>query len=314
MSTLVPFGGPVVVREIAVGAGDDADWTLASAIPAGAQFTHPGGPLHLTFETIDANGDPVAPATADFDYEVRQVVGASVFGGVVVANAVPNQRYVEGQSPDGGYAVRVINKANMPAGSTLLRIKAQAGDGTSELAIRTGTIAQLQALTSTQVSVGDVAWSRTHRRMVYVLTASASASVWAYNEFASFDFFANIAVDTERFVPLSGSTDRATASGPDVRIVAAADGYVHSVSTESSVDTMGVTTCRAYADATGDPTTLIGTAPTQDIDTADKGYVFTFPDGTDFVSGDRVAISLDPTGVNADCGGTVTLGYIITAE
>lgn len=293
MSTLVPFGGPVVVREIAVGAGDDADWTLASAIPAGAQFTHPGGPLHLTFETIDANGDPVAPATADFDYEVRQVVGASVFGGTVVENAVPNQRFVEGQSPDGGYAVRVINKANMPAGSTLLRIKAQAGDGTSELAIRTGTIAQLQALTSAQVSVGDVAWSKTHQRMVYVLTATASASTWAFRRAFRFYWSGATGSSALRYVQFGDGGVSATITGEAV-IPMKFETRVESIRYAGDSDP-GDTDISVHSARSGTPLETSNQATTGAATPKDFDFTATATIPAD----GELSISIDPTGAPA---------------
>jgi hypothetical protein len=175
------------------------------------------------------------------------------------------------------------------------------------------SLATLQGLGLGAVAVGDPAWDTTNLRMVYCLSVASNSSTWGYRVLQDYHFFYNNVGGAERVVPLSDVNDRGSATIPDTRIVAKADGFVHSISVESEVNTMGVTTCRAYADATGDPTTLIGTAPTQDMDTADKGYVFLFPDGTDFVARDRVSVSVDPTGNNANCGGVVTLGYIITA-
>ncbi len=317
MSTLAPFGGPVIVRDIDPASGDDADWTLASAIPAAALFTHPGGPIHLTFDTVDSNGNPVAPGSADFDFELRQIVGGSVFAGVPVVGAVPLQRYAEGQTPDGGYAVRVINKANMPAGASFLRVRAQAGDGTSQLAIRTGTIAQLQALTSAQVSVGDVAWSATHQRLVYALTATAGGSTWAYEEIETYAMEASWTGDANiRYMPFVDSTAGTVITTGRVSLALPYSGRVlRSTLNQNSGTLLGAVDVTTHISADGSaPSTTPTETEAITVAALDTTYTSNF-DGSPFVADGRLVIGVNPA---ADpVGGfimlTLVLAYTVPA-
>ncbi len=127
--------------------------------------------------------------------------------------------------------------------------------------------------------------------------------------FVSHHFFFNNTAALERFVPFNGNVDRQLCSTEEVRIVSAAAGFVHSVSIECDVDTMGATTFSAVADAEGDPTTEIGTASAV-IDTAEKGFVSKFSENR-FEEGDRVGMSIDPTGNMANVGGTLVLAYAL---
>lgn len=124
--------------------------------------------------------------------------------------------------------------------------------------------------------------------------------------FMSFGYCFNDVGGSVLFVPFAGVTPLALCSDPSVRIVAPGPGYVHSVSVECDVTTMGDTDIDAVADLTGDPSTVIGTQSV-DISVADKGYVARFGDGAPFAAGSRVGISIDPTGAMANVAGVVVL-------
>ncbi len=133
----------------------------------------------------------------------------------------------------------------------------------------------------------------------------ADSSTWSRKRLANFKWgFNPTGATTLAFVPFGDISESGSGGVAGTVLIPSFDGRLVRASVNCNVGTMGVTAVAGQVEGSGP----VAAELTVDIDTADKGYGFTWASLT-FSAGEQVEMSVDPTGA----AGTAMWG-ILTLE